>query len=299
MGVVIGALISVAIVVMLIIITIVLVILVAKKKHFNLQTNRAYTRLSAEAIYDEIGEPNYPEFNASSLNERLNNDVEDEGNRHHSYEDDDFMETDLGHSTLLVSDRDDEHSAAAETVAGPGDRSDSTDVQAVESDTDQTSAESRDHEDGILAKVKIFDISHSFRHASIDGMQTCKTSQHNKQVTNVNLNNGILSAPEASKYYERVPNVNLAEILSAYKAPQHYERVPNVNIAEILLTHDASQDCERAPNVNLSEVLSAHETSQHYERVPNVNLAEILLAHRASKGNKGVPNRTLAETQSL
>ena len=102
--------------------------------------------------------------------------------------------------------------------------------------------------------------------------------------------------------YERVPDVNLAQILSTagiYERAQTYECVPNVDIAQILAIaggYERAQTYERVPNVDIAQILAiagGYERAQTYERVPNVDIAQILAiagGYEKAQGYEQVPN---------
>ena len=96
--------------------------------------------------------------------------------------------------------------------------------------------------------------------------------------------------------YERVPDVNFAQILSTAGT---YERVPDVNLTQILSTagiYERAQTYERVPNVDIAQILAiagGYERAQTYERVPNVDIAQILAiagGYEKAQGYEQVPN---------
>ena len=149
-------------------------------------------------------------------------------------------------------------------------------------------------------QVKLFDISHSASSASHPGK--CTSASRGYCDGSVDLTAGEIEGAqifedaqaqalkvdagvyERAQVYERLPNVNIAQMLSnagVYERAQVYERVPNVNIAQMLSdagVYERAQVYERVPNVNIAQMLSdagVYEGAQVYERVPNVNIAQI------------------------
>ena len=135
-------------------------------------------------------------------------------------------------------------------------------------------------------EVKFFDISHSASSASHPGKCTSASRGYcdgfeDAQAQALKVDAGVY---ERAQVYERLPNVNIAQMLSnagVYERAQVYERVPNVNIAQMLSdagVYERAQVYERVPNVNIAQMLSdagIYEGAQVYERVPNVNIAQI------------------------
>ena len=123
-------------------------------------------------------------------------------------------------------------------------------------------------------EVKIFDISHSASSASHPG----KCTSRGYCDGSVDLTAGEI---EGAQIFEEAQAQALKVDAGVYERAQVYERLPNVNIAQMLSNagvYERAQVYERVPNVNIAQMLSdagVYEGAQVYERVPNVNIAQI------------------------
>ena len=116
-----------------------------------------------------------------------------------------------------------------------------------------------------------------------EAIYECAPSVH---IVQANANCTFLESiyeSEGSQVYERVPNVDIAQILSVaasiYDRAKFYERVPNVNIAPIKNATETSQTYEQVPNVNIIQLIEAASLQgQTYEQVQNVDIAQLLEA---------------------
>ena len=123
-------------------------------------------------------------------------------------------------------------------------------------------------------QVKFFDISHSASSASHPG----KCTSRGYCDVSVDLTAGEI---EGAQIFEKAQAQALKVDAGVYERAQVYERVPNVNIAQMLSdagVYEGAQVYERVPNVNIAHLLpndGVYERAQIYERVQNVNIAQI------------------------
>ncbi len=138
-----------------------------------------------------------------------------------------------------------------------------------------------------------------------------ETAQAYERVPNVDIAQLVEATNHSGshKIYERVPNVDITQLLEStdhYETAQTYDRVPNVDISQLLEStghYERAQTYERVPNVDITQLLEAtghYERAQTYERVPNVDISQLLEStghYERAQTYERVPNVDISQAE--
>ena len=166
--------------------------------------------------------------------------------------------------------------------------------------------------DNMFTLKNVYKTNHTYERVSdvaitqlqeINGLH--KRAETCEQDPNIMDTAQLLKGNERGQTYERVPNVDTAQLLETthlYEGAQTYERVPNVDIAQLLESDDlykTAQIYERVPNVDiahLQESAGLYERAQTYERVPNVDIPQLITSlYERTKIYERVPDVDIAK----
>ena len=102
------------------------------------------------------------------------------------------------------------------------------------------------------------------------------TRTHIYEVINDNIETCEPQELDDTDTYERIPDVDIAQLVDDSKGKDTYERVPDVDIARLLDDSKGKDTYERVPDVDIARLLDDSKGKDTYERVPHVDIARLL-----------------------